>query len=153
MREAGERHGLLFLVRHGRVHNPRELAYGHLPRFRLDGEGRVQASRAGAWLAKAGVTALISSPLLRARQTAGVIREQMGPVPLHLDRRLRESELARFWQGQAWVEIAREHSTLYQTFERTPSQVTIGESMIAMAARMQAACRRRCGAIRTPNSP
>src|SRR6266508_81937 len=110
MSEAGEGRGPLFLVRHGRVHNPRELAYGHLPRFRLDAEGRSQASRASAWLARAGVGALVSSPLLRARQTTGIIRGQAGPIPLHLDRRLRESELARFWQRLAWVEIAREHA-------------------------------------------
>lgn len=141
MRETGGSRQQLFLVRHGRVHNPRELAYGHLPRFRLDEEGRAQAERAGAWLAREGVAALISSPLLRARQTARIIREHVAPAPLHLDRRLRESELARFWQGLAWVEIARQHAALYEQFERAPSVITTGETMTAMAARMLAACR------------
>jgi broad specificity phosphatase PhoE len=131
----------LYLVRHGHVHNPPELAYGHLPRFGLDREGREQAARAGAWLARAGVAALVTSPLLRARQTARIIRETVGPISLSIDRRLRESELARVWQGLAWTEIARDHAALYSTFERTPSRITTGETMEAMAGRMLDACR------------
>lgn len=130
----------LFLVRHGRVDNPDELAYGHLPRFRIDPEGRRQAERAARWLAAEGVIALYTSPLLRARQTALIVRRELGEVPLHQDRRLRESELARFWQGLPWQQIARTHPDLYAAFESTPSQITTGETMAAMAARMASVC-------------
>jgi broad specificity phosphatase PhoE len=130
----------LFLVRHGRVHNPDELAYGHLPRFALDAEGREQAARAAAWLVPHDIAAVYVSPLLRARQTARVIQRAAGEVRLHRDVRLRESELARFWQGLPWQELTTVHADLYATFESTPSLVETGETMTAMAARMRAAC-------------
>jgi broad specificity phosphatase PhoE len=130
----------LFLVRHGRVHNPGELAYGHLPRFGLDAEGREGAERAAAWLAPCGIAAIVASPLLRARQTARTIRRAVGDVPLHRDTRLRESELARVWQGLPWRELVRVHAELYATFESTPSLIDTGESMAAMAERMRRAC-------------
>lgn len=130
----------LFLVRHGRVHNPDEVAYGHLPRYRIGDEGQAQALRAAAWLAPLGVMAIYVSPLLRARQTARVIRAACGNPPMHTNRRLRESELARFWQGMPWQQIAVAHPELFATFESAPSTITTGETMTAMAARMRSAC-------------
>jgi broad specificity phosphatase PhoE len=131
----------LFVVRHGRVHNPNELAYGHLPRFALDEEGRGQARRAAEWLAAHGIGAVYVSPLLRARQTARVIARGAGDPPVHRDVRLRESELARVWQGTPWRELANVHAELYATFETTPSRIETGESLAAMARRMAAVCR------------
>lgn len=130
----------LFLVRHGRVHNPHEVAYGHLPRYHIGDEGQEQAQRAAAWLAPLGVTALYVSPLLRARQTARAIRAACGGLPMHTDRRLRESELARFWQGLPWRQIAVEHPELFAAFESAPGTITTGETMAAMAARMRSVC-------------
>lgn len=130
----------LFLVRHGRVHNPDELAYGHLPRFGIGDEGREQAQRAAAWLANQQVAALYVSPLLRARQTALTIWRACGQPPMHTSRRLRESELARYWQGMAWRDIATAHANLYAAFETAPSTITVGETMTAMAARMRSVC-------------
>src|SRR5215203_2285413 len=130
----------LFLVRHGLVDNPNELAYGHLPRFGLSAEGRQQADRAARWLSSHSIRAVFTSPLLRARQTADILRLTLGDVPLHRDRRLRESELARHWQGTVWSEIATLHADLYSMFESSPSEITVGETMTAMAARVAAAC-------------
>lgn len=58
------------LVRHGRVHNPDQVLYGRLPRFRLSRQGRADAREAAAFLADAGLAACYTSPMLRARQTA-----------------------------------------------------------------------------------
>jgi broad specificity phosphatase PhoE len=130
----------LYLVRHGRVRNPDEVAYGHLPRFGLDAEGRLDAERAAAFLATRPIVAIVTSPLLRARQTARAIGRAAGDIPMHQDVRLRESELARFWQGLPWRELTIVHAGLYATFETTPSLIDTGETMAAMAARMRSAC-------------
>jgi len=132
----------LYLVRHGQVHNPDALAYGHLPRFRISALGRAQAEATAGWLGARAITALFTSPLLRARQTATIIRGRIGDVSLHTARDLRESELARFWQGVPWLEVARLHPELYETFERAPSRITTGETINAQAARVAGVCRR-----------
>ena len=65
----------LHFVRHGQVHNPRAVFYGRLPRFRLSDAGRAEAQCAGEHLAMSAppLTALLCSPMLRARQTAAAV--------------------------------------------------------------------------------
>ena len=64
---------VIHLVRHGLVHNPNEVFYGRLPRFRLSEEGQRQAQAAAQALRTQPIAAAYSSPLLRTRQTAQAI--------------------------------------------------------------------------------
>jgi broad specificity phosphatase PhoE len=75
---------VVHFMRHGEVHNPHKVFYGRLPGFHLSATGFAEAAAAGPALAAAraqvaaehGVaetTALLHSPLLRARETAEVL--------------------------------------------------------------------------------
>jgi broad specificity phosphatase PhoE len=64
---------LISFVRHGQVHNPKDLYYGRLPGFHLSDEGRRQAEAAAEALRDRDIAAVYSSPLVRARQTAEII--------------------------------------------------------------------------------
>ena len=77
----------LHLVRHGEVDNPACIFYGRLPRYALGAEGRAQAVAAARLLANEPVSAIYSSPMLRARQTARAIAGQ------HRGRRVQVSSL------------------------------------------------------------
>jgi probable phosphoglycerate mutase len=78
-------------VRHGQVHNPQEILYGRLPRFRLSEEGRRQAQAAAGYLRAKPFAALFSSPMLRARQTAKIILAATQPdLPLRISTHLNE---------------------------------------------------------------
>jgi broad specificity phosphatase PhoE len=77
----------LSLIRHGHVHNPDNIFYGRLPRFRLSDKGKQQAKYAAQTLTGSGLSAVFSSPMLRARQTA---KEIISHYP---NLRLRISEL------------------------------------------------------------
>src|SRR5262249_4816224 len=123
MSERGGAPTRLYLLRHGLVHNPDELAYGHLPRFHPTPGGPRQADGAGRWLAEKGIAAIFTSPLLRARQTVRIIRRYLDGAPVHVLRALRESELARVWQGERWQEIAIRYPELYETFLEAPSRI------------------------------
>lgn len=63
----------IHFVRHGEVHNPTEILYARLPRFRLSTRGREQAQSAADYLKDKPLAAIFSSPMLRARQTAAII--------------------------------------------------------------------------------
>ena len=77
----------LYFVRHGHVHNPRNIVYARLPRFRLSEQGCQQAAQAAQILKDVRPAAIYTSPMLRARQTAGyIVRE-------HPELRLRISNL------------------------------------------------------------
>ncbi len=71
------------LIRHGEVYNPQKIFYGRLPRFGLSDLGREQAHRAARYVQASlpRVTAVFTSPLLRARQTAAIIVDDLPASP------------------------------------------------------------------------
>ncbi|HEY7296196.1 MAG TPA: histidine phosphatase family protein [Dehalococcoidia bacterium] len=132
-------HGTVFFVRHGLVHNPDRIAYGWLPRYRLSEEGRRQAAATAEYLAERGVAAILTSPLLRAMQTARVIATRLPGVPLRRNRLLIESGLAHHWEGESWAEIPQKYADAWDLFQNAPGSLMLGEAMDAMAARMRRA--------------
>src|SRR5579859_2630210 len=73
----------VFLVRHAEVHNPQDILYGRLPRYRLSGRGIAQAVLSGRFLAGRSIEAIYTSPLLRARQTAKIVAEVADLTDVH----------------------------------------------------------------------
>lgn len=99
------------LVRHGEVHNPEHRFYGRLPRFGLTALGRAQALAAVRFLADGATAALYTSPLLRARQTAAILREGLGDPPIHRSGLL--TEVGSPFDGRPARELAARHWDLY----------------------------------------
>lgn len=81
----------LHLVRHGEVHNPKRVLYGRLPDYHLSAAGRQMAQAAADHVAALDrpVTALYSSPLERAQESAEPFAEHFDLVP-EIDIRLIE---------------------------------------------------------------
>lgn len=69
---------IIHFVRHGEVHNPQNILYARLPRYRLNERGREQAQSAAEYLKDRPIKAVFSSPMLRARQTAELIAAPHG---------------------------------------------------------------------------
>jgi broad specificity phosphatase PhoE len=80
----------IHLIRHGEVHNPRQILYGRLPRFRLSDAGRRQAESTAHWFNGRPVAALFSSPLLRARQTAQAFADRHPLLQIQISAWLNE---------------------------------------------------------------
>lgn len=109
----------IYLVRHGQTtFNLEGRLPGQLPGIGLTDEGRRQAHRAAVALAIAQLSAVVSSPLARARETAEIIARGWG-IPVHIDERLIDTDVGP-WAGQkiddlskqdpAWTEFVR-HGT------------------------------------------
>jgi len=87
----------LIVLRHGRT------AWNATGRFQgqadigLDDRGRAQAEQAAEVLAELAPTAIYSSDLSRARQTAVPLAARCG-LPVHTDERLREIHVGS-WEG------------------------------------------------------
>ncbi|MDS1271907.1 histidine phosphatase family protein [Lipingzhangella sp. LS1_29] len=83
---------VVHLLRHGEVYNPQQVLYGRLPGYHLSDRGRAMAELAAKWLAdRDTVTAVYSSPLERAQETAQPVADAAGVTP-RLDERLIEAE-------------------------------------------------------------
>jgi broad specificity phosphatase PhoE len=69
-------------VRHGEVHNPDGVLYGRIPGFGLSDLGRRMAAVAADSLSEHPITALYTSPLQRARESAAPWAEATGLLPV-----------------------------------------------------------------------
>jgi len=87
--------GAVYLVRHGQTASSARKAYSGRSDVALTDLGRRQARDAAARLADAGIDAVFSSPLSRARDTARAIAEASG-APLTIDERLTEVDYHAF---------------------------------------------------------
>jgi len=94
----------ILFVRHGHVHNPNQIIYGRLPGFRLSDMGEQQARMAALALRDVPVAAIFTSPLLRAQQTADIIRAELPHVPLHPAELLMEIHIEMEGQPLAVAE-------------------------------------------------
>jgi len=75
------------LVRHASVHNPSNIFYGRLPGFSISKKGRLEAARTARALKDLTIEEIVSSPLLRCRQTSAEI------LKYHHYLKLRQSSL------------------------------------------------------------
>jgi len=81
---------VIHFVRHGEVFNPGQIYYGRSPRFGLSPTGLLQAERTAQALTALNISLVVSSPLLRARQTAQVINARIGLKTVKISRLLNE---------------------------------------------------------------
>ena len=128
---------VVHLLRHGEVDNPARVLYGRLPGFRLSCAGEDMAERAARWFLDKDVSGLLSSPLERARQTAGPIAEALD-LPVVIDERLIEAgnafEGLTVGVGDGALRAPRHWWKL-----RNPFRPSWGEPYVEIAARMLAA--------------
>ena len=84
---------LVYLVRHGAVHNPERVRYGRLPGYTLSDEGRTQIQATARWLdaQPRRPTRVVSSPLERATQSAAILAERLGIDARATDERVIEA--------------------------------------------------------------
>jgi broad specificity phosphatase PhoE len=121
---------VVHMLRHGEVDNPRHVLYGRLPGFRLSELGVRMAKAAAQALADRDITAVLSSPLERAQQTAEPIAAQFD-LPVTVDDRLIESmnrfegERVSFLDPRNWWLL------------RNPFTPSWGEPYKAVAERMR----------------
>jgi probable phosphomutase (TIGR03848 family) len=132
----------VLLVRHGRsTANARAVLAGRSPGVLLDETGEHQAAETAGRIAGLPVTAVVTSPLERCRQTADAIAEALKkPVDVELDERLTECGYGD-WTGQELKKLAKD--PLWKVVQTHPSGVTFpgGEAMRDMQARGVAAVR------------
>ena len=111
----------VYLVRHGETDwnaAGRLLSFTDEP---LNERGREQALSLGAALATVHWSRLISSPLIRARQTAEVILSSgCGPPPIEIDDRLREVDFGPY---EGWTEAQLEADPVAVTRRRDGAEL------------------------------
>jgi broad specificity phosphatase PhoE len=114
----------IYFVRHGSVENPQNIFYGNLPSYGLSAEGLRQARALAPFFLEKSISRIISSPLLRARQTARVIAENFRQVKISTSSSL--SEISTPFDGLPISEMDARNWDLYsgnQAPHEQPSDV------------------------------
>ncbi|MBA9001429.1 histidine phosphatase family protein [Thermomonospora cellulosilytica] len=128
---------IVHLLRHGEVHNPEGILYGRLPGYRLSENGVLMAQAVAKWFADRDVTALFSSPLERALETAAPMSEVFG-LEVAVEERLIEAgnhfEGLTFGAGQGSLKHPR-----HWPFLINPIRPSWGEPYRKIAMRMRGA--------------
>jgi broad specificity phosphatase PhoE len=120
----------IYLIRHGEVYNPQAILYGRLPRFGLSDRGKKQLQKTGEFLKDKQINFLYTSPLLRAKQSAEIIKKELGISPLHISDQIIEVRTS--YQGKKFSDLDSLQSEVYLKPLRA-SDETIGQ----IAQRMQ----------------
>jgi probable phosphoglycerate mutase len=102
----------ILLARHGETDWNRERRLQGSSDTELNELGRSQARELAATLADVDLTAVYSSDLRRARETAEIVAASKG-LTVHVDRDLRERSFGR-WEGLTRAEIAERFPDLEQ---------------------------------------
>ena len=94
----------LFL-RHGEVQNEKDVFYANLPGFYLSSKGVMQAKDAAIKIKKLfNIQKIISSPLLRARQTASIVSKEL-KIDIEVSNNIIEWSGPYEWIGKTIEEI------------------------------------------------
>ena len=109
----------------------------------LTEEGRRQAARLGDALAGEPVTAILTSPLLRARQTAEAVAAACG-VPVTVDERLVEIDWGT-WEGRpaaslAVADVDRRRADDSPERRNADPVAPDGESLTSLTGRVESFC-------------
>ena len=125
----------LFLVRHGATTATEEDRFSGSSGAELSDQGRWQAARLGERLSRQSITAIYSSPLSRALETARIVAGHCGVEPITRDG-LREISHGR-WEGMKREDVERQFGAEYSAWEADPFTFAPagGESGVAVLAR------------------
>lgn len=109
--------GSIIFLRHGQAKNNTErILAGRTPGIPLTEKGHDQAIKAGKFLEDMNISAIYSSPIERAKNTAEIVAEHTS-VDVRIDDRLIELDMGKF-TGMPYDEIFSSHGNVFMKFYR-----------------------------------
>ncbi len=142
----------LLFIRHGQTSwNVEHKLPGQLPGIPLTETGREQAERLAEALKILPITAIISSPLERARDTASYLA-RVRELPVLIEEDLKDTDVGP-WAGKNYNELRKE-DTAWKEFVRDPTRAPEGvETFTQVQQRVVAAVERWLAVEETGNYP
>jgi len=109
--------GSIIFLRHGQAKNNTErILAGRAPGVPLTDEGVDQSEKAAKFLEEMNITAIYSSPIERAKNTADIIGKH-NSIDVRIDDRLIELDMGKF-TGKPYDEIFSTHGNVFMKFYR-----------------------------------
>jgi len=109
--------GSIIFLRHGQAKNNTErILAGRTPGVPLTDEGVDQSEKAAKFLEEMNISAIYSSPIERAKNTAEIVGKH-NSIDVRIDDRLIELDMGKF-TGKPYDEIFSSHGNVFMKFYR-----------------------------------
>jgi broad specificity phosphatase PhoE len=134
LKQPGGVRGVGLLMRHGETSWNRQGRVMGCHPVELDSHGREQVARLVDFVRAVKPTIIVTSPLVRARQSAEIIADGLGGVPIREDPRIAEVQYGR-WEGMTYEDLIVDEDYLRYREEPILSSTPGGESIVEVQAR------------------
>jgi probable phosphomutase (TIGR03848 family) len=121
------------LIRHAQADFPPHTLAGRLPGVHLSAEGRRQADKLAEHLAQLPISAIYSSPLERAMETAQTVARRIGLEATAVDA-LTELDYGK-WTGRNYDDLHDDPAWIAFNHTRSLARIPAGESALEVAVR------------------
>jgi broad specificity phosphatase PhoE len=119
---------VFYLLRHGEHNVQGKICAGRMSGVVLSDKGRSEAEAAARLLADARIAAIYASPMERTRETAAIISEQLGGLPVTVRDDLAELDFGE-WTGLTFDEVRKDPRWPAWATHRSLSCIPGGETM------------------------
>ena len=115
-------------LRHGEVKNPKNILYYDIPGYELSATGKEQAAKAAKYIYENfDIKKIITSPLLRARQTSEIVNTILKKQIL-ISNKITEWAGLVNWKGYTFDEITSTDE--YKIYNQDPIKIKSNESFL-----------------------
>ena len=112
-----------YFVRHGEIEANIDKVYAGWSDEGLTARGRKQAAEAAEALSGIGISAIYSSPIERAMETAGIIGNTLDLTPIP-DEGFKELKMGP-WEGLSEHEVADRYPDQWETWNTRPADLAV----------------------------
>jgi broad specificity phosphatase PhoE len=144
LKQSGGVSGVALLMRHGETPWNRQGRVMGCNPVELDSHGRAQVARLVDFVRALKPNLIVTSPLVRARQSAEIIAVGLGGVPIREDPQIAEVQYGR-WEGMTYEDLIVDDDYLRYREEPILSSTPGGESIGEVQARGVEAVMRTLG--------
>jgi broad specificity phosphatase PhoE len=116
------------LLRHGEHNVQGKICAGRMSGVVLSDKGRAEAEAAALRLANSEIAAIYASPMERTRETAAIVSERLGSVPVTIRDDLAELDFGE-WTGLTFDEVRKDPRWPEWATHRSLSCIPGGETM------------------------
>ena len=122
-------------LRHGEVKNPKDILYYNIPGYELSKLGKSQAEHSADILLKDfKIEQIISSPLLRARQTSEIVSNKL-KMEFSISEKITEWDGLLNWKGYTFDEITETNE--YLIYNDDPTELSTNETFFETFQRVE----------------
>ena len=122
-------------LRHGEVKNPKDILYYNIPGYELSKLGKSQAEHSAKVLSKNfKIDQIISSPLLRARQTSEIVSKKL-KMEFTISEKITEWDGLLNWKGYTFNEIIETNEFLI--YNDDPTKLSTNETFFETFQRVE----------------